>query len=683
MTSEIASGTLLQGRYRVEKQIGQGGMGAIYKATDERLHNQVALKQFLVSGYVDEKSLERLTKAFEREAELLSKMRHSALPRVIDYFADETGKYLVMDFITGQDLGELLRANNNAPLEVAKVLGWADQLLDALNYLHSHEPPILHRDIKPDNIKLTPKGQIMLLDFGLASSSALLQSEMGEKTHTIAMGFTQEFAPMEQVHGLPSTVQSDIYSLASTLYMLLAGKPPASAAERSSTIMDGRDDPLVSPHMLNPQVSQAVSEVLVQALALKTGNRHESAAELRSVLQDVASSGGEGDYTPTQISPGIPGNYTRTQLAPPPTTTVPQKKSFPLIPIIGGGSAVIVLLVAAVVFFVVMKPSTNTPGTPTTVAEVTTFSIEGNAPPPSAVTATLAEQQNWVAHDDWVNDIAFAPNGIVLATAGGDGTAQIWNVQDGSVLYTLEGHEGAVNSVAFTSNSATLATAGEDGIVQLWNVQDGTMFLPLEGHEDAVNCVVFSPDGATLATASSDGTVRLWNVDDGTAREKLEGHEFDVWGVAFSPDGATLASAGADATVRLWDVGNGMLRHTLSHNDEVTSVAFSGNGAMLASSSKDYTVRLWDVTSGTEQRQLKSDEYIVASVDFSRDSLFVVSGSQRGDVRLWRANDGELLYETAHERAVQGLAFNADTTMLASGSKDGVVKLWNISRHSP
>src|ERR687883_1641825 len=160
----IEPGALLQNRYRITRQIGRGGMGAVYVATDERFNSTVAVKQ---TFFFDDPALRR---AFEREAVLLNRLRHPALPRVSDHFVEAEGQFLVMEYIEGMDLGELLKARGGW-FPVADVLCWADELLDALEYLHAQEPPVVHRDIKPQNIKRTERGRMVLLDFGLAKGT--------------------------------------------------------------------------------------------------------------------------------------------------------------------------------------------------------------------------------------------------------------------------------------------------------------------------------------------------------------------------------------------------------------------------------------------------------------------------------------------------------------------------------
>ncbi|HZI46907.1 MAG TPA: serine/threonine-protein kinase, partial [Pyrinomonadaceae bacterium] len=143
--------TVLQGRYRVVRQLGQGGMGAVYEAVDLRLDTVVALKETLFTE-------ERLRKQFEREARLLARLHHPALPRVSDHFTESDGQFLVMQYIPGEDLFEMQTRRQSA-FPQTEVLRWADQLCDALDYLHTQDPQIIHRDIKPQNLKLTSRGQ--------------------------------------------------------------------------------------------------------------------------------------------------------------------------------------------------------------------------------------------------------------------------------------------------------------------------------------------------------------------------------------------------------------------------------------------------------------------------------------------------------------------------------------------
>src|SRR5713226_4723993 len=267
--------TILQGRYRIIRQLGQGGMGAVYEAVDERLDTTVALKETLFAE-------EKLRKQFEREARLLARLHHPALPRVSDHFTEREGEFLVMQYIAGDDLSAM-SAQRGGPFPPDQVFAWADQLLDALDYLHTQDPQIVHRDIKPQNLKLTARGQIILLDFGLAKGQA---GDLSRATTSASIfGYTPNYAPLEQVQGLGTDARSDLYSLAATLYHLLTGVKPPDALTRAAALVNGQLDPLQSATAVNPSVGAAVEAVLQRAMSQNRDQRYPNAAEMRRALR--------------------------------------------------------------------------------------------------------------------------------------------------------------------------------------------------------------------------------------------------------------------------------------------------------------------------------------------------------------------------------------------------------------
>jgi eukaryotic-like serine/threonine-protein kinase len=206
-------------------------MGAVYEATDLRLSRNVALKEALVET-------DELRRAFERESRLLANLRHPALPKVLDHFGEGPGLFLVMEFIPGDDLGRMLEQGRTfAP---AEVLRWADQLLDALEYLHGLDPPVLHRDIKPANLKHISPGQIVLLDFGLAKGSAGQMTRTGSQS---VLAYSPNYSPLEQMQGAGTDERSDLYSLGATLYHLLTGVKPPDALTRATAVVSGSPGP--------------------------------------------------------------------------------------------------------------------------------------------------------------------------------------------------------------------------------------------------------------------------------------------------------------------------------------------------------------------------------------------------------------------------------------------------------
>ncbi len=249
-------------------------MGTVYEAIDERLDSTVALKETLFAD-------ERLRKQFEREARLLARVHHQALPRVSDHFSEGEGQFLIMQFIPGDDFAEKF-SQRRTPFPAPDVMNWADQLLDALDYLHTQEPPIIHRDIKPQNLKVTTRGQMILLDFGLAKGQA---SEISRVTTSASIfGYTPNYAPLEQIQGLGTDARSDLYALAATLYHLVTGVKPPDALTRAASLVNGEPDPLLPAHEVNSAVPHVLSNVLARAMAQNREQRFRHAAEMQRAL---------------------------------------------------------------------------------------------------------------------------------------------------------------------------------------------------------------------------------------------------------------------------------------------------------------------------------------------------------------------------------------------------------------
>jgi hypothetical protein len=266
--------TVLQKRYRIVRQLGRGGMGAVYQAVDQRLGITVALKETLSSEA-------SMRKQFEREARLLAGMQHPALPRVSDHFVEGNRAFLVMQFIAGVDLARII-SQQPGPFPRDQVIAWADQLLDALIYLHARDPQVIHRDIKPHNLKLTATGQIALLDFGLANAQP---SDPSVTSSQAFFGYTRHYAPLEQIQDHHTDPRSDIYALGATLYHLLTGIKPPDALVRAAAIVDSGPDPLLPANKIHEAVGPQIAAILNKAMAQKPEDRYADANEFREALR--------------------------------------------------------------------------------------------------------------------------------------------------------------------------------------------------------------------------------------------------------------------------------------------------------------------------------------------------------------------------------------------------------------
>jgi serine/threonine protein kinase len=273
----LSPDAILQSRYRIVRQLGRGGMGAVYEAVDLRLGHTVAVKQTLTEN-------EQLWKQFEREARLMAQLNHPVLPRVSDYFTEGNRAFFVMQFVEGRDLAEII-AQHNGPLPQQSVVAWADQLLDALVYIHSHNRQIIHRDIKPHNLKITSTGQICLLDFGLAKSGR--NNHEDNQSGRSIFGYSPRYAPLEQIQDLGTTPQSDIYALGATLYHLLTGIKPPDALTRATALISSQPNPLRPAHEINSAVGPQLSAILGRAMEQNPNQRYRTAQEFREALRRV------------------------------------------------------------------------------------------------------------------------------------------------------------------------------------------------------------------------------------------------------------------------------------------------------------------------------------------------------------------------------------------------------------
>src|SRR6266702_626599 len=271
-TGSLPEQTLLAGRYQLLSRIGQGGIGAVYKAADTRFNNRpVAIKEMSSTGLTPAR-LQEAEAAFEHEAHLLADLLHPNLPRIYEHFTENDRSYLVMDYIEGQTVEEHLEQVGGGPLPVDQVVRWAQQLCDVLNYLHTHQPPIVFRDLKPANVMMSESGHIFLIDFGIARIF-----KPGKQHDTVALGSPGYAAP-EQYGKAQSTPRSDIYSLGALLHHLLTGVDPS---EQPFFFRDASQ--------VNPAIDPALDALLKQMLAMDSDRRPASALDVLNALKGAVT----------------------------------------------------------------------------------------------------------------------------------------------------------------------------------------------------------------------------------------------------------------------------------------------------------------------------------------------------------------------------------------------------------
>lgn len=269
LNSGLEPGTTLQGRYRIVNELGRGGFGAVYTAWDTSLSRPCAIKENL-------EPTEEAQRQFSREARILASLSHPNLPRVTDHFIiQDQGQYLVMDYIEGIDLEVLVK--QSGPVQPSQATTWIAQIADALQYLHNHKPPIIHRDVKPANIRLTPDGNVYLVDFGLVK-----HSDPHQQTTVGARAITPGFSPPEQYGAGVTDERSDIYALAATLYSLITGTAPPESVQRVS------QDTLIAANQINAKVNPAIGLAINRAMSLQPSQRYQTVSAFKAALSGQA-----------------------------------------------------------------------------------------------------------------------------------------------------------------------------------------------------------------------------------------------------------------------------------------------------------------------------------------------------------------------------------------------------------
>jgi serine/threonine protein kinase len=277
-TGRLPPQSLLQQHYVIVGQAGKGGMGAVYQAVDTRdTHRRVAIKE-MSQGHLSDAGLAEATAQFQREAALLGMLSHPNLPHIYDAFNERGRSYLVMDFIDGKTLLQLLKESGFRPLPVAQVLGYALQLCDVLAYLHQQHPPIIFRDLKPTNVMVTANGHVFLIDFGIARIF-----KEGQEQDTALLGSPGYAAP-EQHGSAQTNPRSDLYSLGATLHCCLTGRDPYNADDRFTF-------PPVRQY--NPQAPVELDQLIQRLLALDERQRPASAVEVGQALVKISRQAAE------------------------------------------------------------------------------------------------------------------------------------------------------------------------------------------------------------------------------------------------------------------------------------------------------------------------------------------------------------------------------------------------------
>ncbi len=575
-TGNLMPHYLLNQRYRIIGLLGQGGMGAVYKAEDILGKKLIAVKEMSQSELHSPEEISEATEAFKREAFLLARLQHPNLPRTYDHFTAIGRLYLVMDFIEGETLEKHLEKAKNGHLPVDEVLKIGINLCDVLNYLHAQQPPIIFRDLKPGNIMLTPDGGLYLIDFGIARLF-----KPGQSSDTKALGSAGYAAP-EQHGRAQSDERTDIYSLGATLHQLLSGDDPSQTPFQFA--------PLQLPNLPALSVLEAL---IMKMVALKADQRPASMAAVKKELEEISA---------------------KISSPPPPPLPAPFK------PYIYNGHSDVVTAV--------------------TWSPDGAFIVSASNDKTVQVCNASSGQQvlTYRNHTSSLRAVTWSPGGKRIASGGQDKTIHIWSAATGDKLLVCTGHTLLVRTIAWSPDGRYIASGGDDNKVRIWDTVTGQNIFTYTGHSDSVSIVAWSPNGTRIVSGSYDETAQVWNAANGQLITTYRGHKDYVSAIAWSSDGKQIVSGSWDKTVQIWDVGTGQNSSIYrGHTRLLNAVTWLPNSELIASASKDKTVLIWDATTGDTIFTYGNHTQSVNALACSPDGALIASASDDKTVHIWQA----------------------------------------------
>src|SRR5579859_674579 len=664
---------LLNQRYRLLNQVGAGGYGAVYKARDTQANGEcpmlVAIKQTNLRGLTPQEAIEA-TDTFHREVTLLSHLKHNNLPCIYEHFTDPEHWYLVMDFIEGETLEDYLRQGSVGTTEtrilsVDEVCQIGLQLCEVLHYLHTCQPAIIFRDLKPANIMRTPKGHLFLIDFGIAR-----HFKPGQTRDTIPLGSPGYAAP-EQYGKRQTTPQSDLYSLGALLHQLLSREDPAENAFHFAPL-----------RLSGGERAVELEALLTDLVEIDSRKRPESAAQVTEVLLRISEMGQEARIwqapIPQEPLPWHPPySWQLQQSQPRPKTGLSRRNTLKLtggllglVALIGGVEALAALSRRDAVGVVSSQPPPVT-----NIEDLSTRTV------PSSSLARLIYR----GHTNTVFSLSWSTDDKFVASTDSD-SLQVWQPTDGKRVYLNRIPGGTINAAAWSPDGGFVADVENlegkgslKGWIPLLGGQSQAFHYPVTSGGWAQS-LAWSPDGQLIAVGSSDG-IKIFTVAGGAI--VFQRNEDDqIPKVVWSPNGRYLAWYKFGPGVEVWDMATHrqVFTHpalTGNNGNSGMALAWSPDGKFLAWSSDGSIVQIWDTASWQPAYTIATHDFILLALAWSPDSRSLAwGGNNGGPVHVWTVAKGLVFTYSGHTDGIETLAWSHDGHSIASAGADKTVQIW-------
>jgi eukaryotic-like serine/threonine-protein kinase len=675
INTPLAPSYLLHSRYSIVSQVGTGGFGAVYQAKDTLFSNRAVAIKEMSQDSLSSQEMTEAAAAFEHEALMLADLVHPNLPRIHDHFSEQGRVYVVMDFIAGETLEDSLdkfvrRFTVEAALDISI------QLATVLDYLHSHQPPIIFRDLKPANMMLTPDNHVYLIDFGIAR-----HFKPGKAKDTIPLG-SRGYAAPEQYGKAQSTPQTDIYGLGATLHQLLTGDDPSLKLFHFEPVK-----------LRNSPITAQLNALLKQMVEMEMDKRPATMTDVRQRLQQFLA-----QLTAQHLSASQRSAIAKVR-----------RRNF----LIWFGAAVVTCTGGAISTHLFARQNVPFSATMHPLA-ANTASLSSIPPATSLARARILSGPlfTYLGHNSPVIAVAWSPSGDLIASAGTlDDTVQIWDANTANLIVVpvLEidpterkvlsikrepallgiNGQGMMSTLAWDSYGTRLASALDTDSVKMWNLKTGANTLFRFSQRGNTGAVAWSPDGSKLAAISGNSPL-VCSAITGDIFSTYSGNTSEVLTLAWSPDGTWIASGCVDGSVWVWDATTRRTQATYyGHMSEVNTVAWSPDSRQIASGSSDGTVQLWDAATGKRLLTWKGHAGSVNTVAWQPGTSLlpgnearIASGGVDATVQVWAVSGkamtlhGDILLYRGHSAQVTSVSWSPDGQRIASSSEDGTVQLW-------
>ncbi len=646
------------GNYRVVRLLGEGAFAQVYLGEHIYLGTQAAIK------VLNAQAASYPMDSFRAEARNIARLVHPNIVRVLEFGVEGHTPFLVLDYAPNGTLRQ--RHLYGTLLPLPRVVFYIKQMAEALQY--AHDEKLIHRDVKPENILLGRRNEILLSDFGIA----LMAQSFRYQTVQDVAGTLPYMAP-EQIQGRPCQA-SDQYSLGVLAYEWLVGKHPfeGSLAEILSQQL------VISPPSLRevvPSISPIVEQVVMTALQKDPEKRFSNVRMYAHALEQAS-----------QINTSSAGKAGRAA-------------------IVGtAGQARKAAMAGAAVPPVLNRPTPSLAnGAPLVVAQ-----INGSAPPsvsPRSVPLLQSKPAGTIvcsyrSHISAVSSLSWLPDSMSIVSACNEKVVHVWDAMTGTNRRVYQDASGVVRSVAVSADGLRLATVGGDSQVRIWDFAANRLLTVYHGHVGStVNALAWSPTPYLLASAASDGTIHVWDTTTGQVLIIYSGHTGNVNSLAWSPGpssasghGYRIVSGGEDTSVQTWEASTG--RTTALYRGEfvkVTSVAWSPstyiapsspdapsnqrNSSRVACGREDGMVQMWDTTT---DREVLSYRYSapLSIVAWSFDGTRFAYASNDKTIQVWDTTTNLKLITFSHTASPRVMAWSPDGKYIASGGGDTTIQVW-------